>query len=191
MVAGAGPGRSERASSGFVVPYSPEYLRFRSSPVALREIARRTGGRMLSGKPDEEIFVKDRVRRASSKPVIDWFLIALACLVPLDVGVRRIQLDWLVVRGWFVRESKRESEKTLGALLERKKSIEQERKEEKARRPVVVAPRREAPAVPAPDVGARHAVPDEPEKPEQLPADTSTTGRLRELKKKWKGEQKP
>ncbi len=37
--------RTARAQGGFIVPYSPEYLRFRSNPIVLQEIADKTGGR--------------------------------------------------------------------------------------------------------------------------------------------------
>jgi hypothetical protein len=53
-VAGIGPNdaggkpRSEQAFGGFAVPYSPEYLRFKSDPLMLKQIADRTGGRLLT-----------------------------------------------------------------------------------------------------------------------------------------------
>ena len=30
----------------------------------------------------------------STRSVFDWFLMALACMIPLDVAVRRVQLDF-------------------------------------------------------------------------------------------------
>ena len=36
--------RNEQAFGGFAVPYSPEYLKFRSDPILLKQIAERTGG---------------------------------------------------------------------------------------------------------------------------------------------------
>jgi hypothetical protein len=127
-VAGVGPSeeggkpRSEQAFGGFAVPYSPEYLRFKSDPLVLKQIAERTGGRMLT-PADMELFKPERSPRESSKPVFDWFLLVLACLVPLDVGLRRVQLDWSVIAGWFGFGRRRESTPTMGALLERKKQI--------------------------------------------------------------------
>ena len=125
IAAAAGDGRNERATEGFAVPYSPEYLRFRSSTPTLQAIAERTGGRMLTGsETSQDIFLKDRQLRHSSRPVLDWFLILLACLIPLDVGIRRVQLDWEVIKGLlrFGRQ-KDESGRTLGALLRRKQEI--------------------------------------------------------------------
>ncbi len=169
--AGAGEGRNEQVMGGFVVPYSPEYLRFRSNPAVLREIAERTGGRMLSNKATgREIFPVDRPARRSSRPIDDLFLLLLACLVPLDVGVRRVQLDWTLVRGWFgVLRRKGPSGKTFEALLKRKKSIEFVSPDEERR------------------IRAERPKPPETKREEPPPGDgASTTERLLGLKKKWK-----
>ncbi len=197
LVAGAGGGRSEQAVTGFVVPYSPEYLRFRSNPVVLEEIARRTGGRMLAEKSEDQVFVKDRAPHASSRPIADWFLLALAILIPLDVGARRVQLDWLVIRSWLRLDRKKASTETLGALLERKKTVSESLREAKGARPVTLPPR--PPALPAGGAGgeggtARAPAPPTiakaPEQAEEEKADLSTTERLLKMKRKWKDENK-
>ena len=115
--------RNEQAFGGFAVPYSPEYLRFKSNPIALKQIAERTGGRVLT-LGDLDLFHPPRTTRESSRPVFDWFLLALACLIPLDVGLRRVQLDWLVIAGWFGFGKKHASTETMGALLQRKKDAQ-------------------------------------------------------------------
>ena len=123
-LAGVGAGRNEQTMGGFVVAYSPEYLRFRSDPITLRQIAERTGGRMLSGQETgKELFAIPRVPKETSRSIVDWLLILLACLIPLDVGVRRVQLDWSVIRGWFGAGRKTESTETLGALLRLKEKV--------------------------------------------------------------------
>ena len=117
-------GTPEQAIGGFAVPYSPEYLRFRSDPVLLQQIAARTGGRVLSAT-ETDIFHPPRETRESSRPVFDWFIIVLACLLPLDVAMRRVQLDWIVIRGWFGFGKKVEdSSETMGALLGRKRRVQ-------------------------------------------------------------------
>src|SRR5690606_38298289 len=86
--------RDDLAFGGFIVPYSPEYLRFRSNRQTLSEIAERTGGRLLDGvAKTDNVFGYQRSPRSASRPIFDWFLIALACLIPLDVAVRRIQIE--------------------------------------------------------------------------------------------------
>lgn len=117
--------KDDRAFGGFIIPYSPEYLRFRSNPLILTDIRKGTGGTELEGDSKaEDIFNVDRQPKRSSRPIFDWFLVILACLIPLDVGVRRVQLDWYVVKGWLGIGLKREgSTQTMGALLERKQAV--------------------------------------------------------------------
>lgn len=128
-VAAAGrPGKEnapEQIFGGFAVPYSPEYLNFRSNPQLLEQIAARTGGRALDPR-NTDIYHPARQSRESSRPVFDWLLIFLACLLPLDVAVRRVQLDWSVIRGWFRfgKKGAEESTTTMGALLGRKRRVE-------------------------------------------------------------------
>jgi uncharacterized membrane protein len=121
VAAALGENREERAVGSFVIPYSAEYLRFRSNPIALREIAKRTNGKILKGtETGSDLFPEKRKVIRSSKPIFDLFLILLACLIPLDVGVRRIQLDFYAIRNLFASKKKKESTATLGALLQRK-----------------------------------------------------------------------
>ncbi len=174
IAAAAGrPGGSEpeQVMGGFAVPYSPEYLKFRSDPRVLQEIARKTGGRVLSAT-DLDLYHPARQPRESSSPVIDWFLILLACLVPLDVAVRRVQLDWSLIRGWFIGRSREESTGTMGALLQRKQQVKS----------TFIPPRSEraAPSSVAPPPGPS-APPPPPEPPD--PAQT-TTERLLARKRK-------
>jgi hypothetical protein len=171
MAAGVGAGRTERILSGFVVPYSPEYLRFRSNPIVLNQIVERTGG--------------------SSRSVADLFLLALAILIPLDVGIRRIQLDLLVIRGWLGLDRKGPpSGETFRALLKRKEKIEfvHERPEDRAAPPIPRrieprAPKREEPKpAPPPKPGdEREAKPDRP---------LTTTERLLARKRKLKEKER-
>jgi len=117
----------ENAYAGFIVSYSPEYLRFDANPIALRNIAEQTGGMELDpDKTPEDLAAEIYGRRnpvRSSRPVFDWFLMALACLIPLDVAVRRVQLDFSWLTGMFSKRNSSESTATMGALLERTKSV--------------------------------------------------------------------
>jgi uncharacterized membrane protein len=118
----------ETTIAGIIVPYSPEFLKFRADPIMLREIAEKTGGQELQiDDKADKIYQANRKPKLSSRPVYIWFLIALACLVPLDVGVRRIQLDWYVIRRWLGFGRKQgPSTAVMGALLERKQAIDSE-----------------------------------------------------------------
>jgi uncharacterized membrane protein len=178
--------RNEQAFGGFAVPYSPEYLRFKSNPIALKQIAERTGGRVLSPN-DLDLFHPPRSTRESSRPVFDWFLIALACLIPLDVGLRRVQLDWQVIKGWFGFGKKSGSTETMGALLQRKKEAQAAITPAERPKPFVL-PTKPTPAPPAtsqPKTESKPADPDAGETPQ------STTERLLARKRKRKDGDQP
>ena len=119
---GEGDGRKELAHGGLIVSYSPEYLKFHSNPLVLQEIVERTGGRMLSaGATPADIFNR-REPKTSSREVFDWFLVALACLVPLDVAVRRVQIDPAILIAWL-RPRQAATTETMGNLLRRKQAV--------------------------------------------------------------------
>ena len=123
MSVGVGVDREERVHGGFVVPYSQEYLRFRADPIALDQIMDKTGGQELTGEEEgEAIFGKDRRSTKSDRPIDDWFLIVLACLVPLDVALRRVQIDWNLFRA----KTHAPSDETFSQLLRTKRSVRRE-----------------------------------------------------------------
>lgn len=174
----AGAGGQERLVGGFVVPYSPEYLRFRSDPIVLKEIARRTGGRLLSGEETaEHVFEHHSAPKSTSLPIADWCLIVLAAMVPVDVGVRRVQLDWSVVRGWFGARAA-ESGETMQALLRRKREIE-----------LLTAEKTEGARRRAAEAGGPEARTERgPTPPEEPAEEASTMQRLLRKKKEWRDE---
>jgi uncharacterized membrane protein/Mg-chelatase subunit ChlD len=181
-IAGVGAGRNEQTLGGFVVAYSPEYLRFRSDPITLRQIAERTGGRILSGQESgKELFTIPREPKETSKSIVDLLLILLACMIPLDVGVRRVQLDWNVVRGWFGASRKMESTETLGALLRLKEKVRETTSSGTGVSPVRLktAPKHtgETPVPLTPKSVVAETAPEQ-----ESPA--STTGRLLAMKRK-------
>ena len=175
--------RVEHITAGFTVPYSPEYLRFRSDPAMMKSIAETTGGRSLTGEETgEQIYNEYREIQRSSVPIMDWFLWALAILIPIDVGVRRLQLDWLVIREWFGRGRKTSTE-TLGTLLKRKQEVRASLETDHAPAP----PSSTASATPKPSRRAQKRAraettqaPDEP---------MSTTAQLLKRKRKWKQDE--
>ena len=138
-ILGQGDDREEKSHGGLMVAYSQEYLRLRSNPIVMKEIAKRTGGEVLSGdEKAEDIFEEEREAKAKSTPAFDWFLIILACLIPLDVGLRRVQIDWVML-GEMIGFKKRHevSEGTYEKLKARKvdvdKKLKVNKKLEKAR----------------------------------------------------------
>jgi Ca-activated chloride channel homolog len=193
QISATGTDRNEIAYGGFIVSYSPEYLRFQSNPIALREIAAQTGGTELNPDESPEVLAEQifgrREPRQSTRSVFDWFLMALACLIPLDVAVRRVQLDFSAVKRLFGKKPT-ESTTTMGALLKRTQAVRS-----------TMTPRQDTPSA-QPPFQARAAQPVKPsakpvdtttaktEPPADPPDDGSTTSRLLALKRKREEEEK-
>ena len=118
--------REERTFGGLMVPYSQEFLRLEYDPITLQRIADRTGGQVLAPTAEaEDVFPQERESKSSTLPVFDWFLIALACLVPLDVALRRVQVDLTFVKGWFA-PTYRSGDETTSHLLKHKQKVGRE-----------------------------------------------------------------
>lgn len=184
-----GGGRDEQAFGGFIVPYSPEYLRFRSNRQTLSEIAARTGGRILEGDPKvDDVYHAGRELKKTTRPIFDWFLIALACLIPLDVAIRRVQIDGSAIWNLF-RRRKAEATATMGTLLQRKQQVSEtlQRREERPLAPPSTMPR-------PPSASRPKTEPPKPPPPPAAPPDASgeqpmsTTERLLQRKRKREDE---
>lgn len=187
--------REDRTTGGFIVSYSPEYLKFTSNWNILRQIQEETGGTLLTdtgkAKEDAEQIFNRRERKTTSQPVFDWFLIALCFLVPLDVGIRRIQLDWAAILRSLGIGRAAATTATMGTLLAKKQEVSGQLKGQRPS-PAPGGSPKPAPAFlnkagPAPE---RKAAPTQTPRPSSAPAakqpvdDTSTTGRLLDLKRK-------
>jgi Ca-activated chloride channel homolog len=176
--------RSEKTVGGLVLPYSAEYLKFSSNMKDLEKIASKTGGRILKRKTDgKEIFTAERQIRKSSKPFFDTLLLILACLIPLDVALRRVQIDWLLLKGMFVRKKVTDSTATMGALLSQKKMRQAEGQETKVvaqsiYKPVVMETPKTTLKTPAVENSNTE------KKEDEAVPEGSTTSRLLAMKKK-------
>ena len=194
LVHGQAGTRSEQVPAGFIVPYSPEYLRFRSNPIGLREIADRTGGQMLAADTTpEEIYPTEREPRLSSSAVFDWFLVALACLLPLDIAIRRIQIDWAALRDFVRRPSTAQADQTMDRLLKRQRDSRESDAVTTATsaRPFIPRPAAQRPISSLPSIPGGTARPEktQPKPTAQPPAkggaeQSSTMGRLLERKRR-------
>lgn len=193
QVSAQGGDRKETAYGGFIVSYSPEYLRFEANPIVLKEIAEQTGGEKLDGDATPEELAKTiygrRQPKRSSRPVFDWFLMALACLIPLDVAIRRVQVDFGAFRRMF-RKRESESTATMGTLLQKKQAVRSSM--EDRRRETTASPRPERPmvprATPPKPTGSKATSEDTKPKPTEAKPpssdDGSTTSRLLAMKRK-------
>lgn len=194
--------REDHANGGFIVPYSPEFLRFRSNPIVLEEIAQRTGGQRLEPDIAKDIIYGRRDPKQSSNPVFDWFLMALAILVPLDVAIRRVQLDWYVIKGWFgFGKEQKQSTAMMGALLQRKQDVVDdldarrggptEQTGQSTLAQLQEQRQQKGPATTPKPPGAKDSGKQSTPPPPQTPPDNqSTTGRLLDMKRKRNSEDK-
>ena len=186
---GIGGDRKDLAFGGFIVPYSPEYLRFRSNRQTLQDVADKTGGRVLTGDPSrDDIYRHGRAPKRSSKPIFDWLLIALAILVPLDVAFRRIQIDLASIKSALGFGRRTVSTATMGALLQAKQTASEAIKTRREERPLPMQPTGSIPTRPqtsstGSSTVVRQKPADEPTPP-PLASPTSTTERLLALKRK-------
>ncbi|MCA9075650.1 MAG: VWA domain-containing protein [Planctomycetaceae bacterium] len=189
MAVGASGEREDRVHGGFIVPYSPEYLRFRSDPIALDEIRERTGGVVLDGESKAEDVFNRRQPKQSTQPIFDWFLMALACLIPIDVGIRRVQLDWQAIKNWLGLGKRDASTETMGALLRRKESLDTKLDKGRPRTPWPTSP--SAPTYDTQTTPTRTRPIKPTAKPQASQADSpeTTTSRLLELKRRRKEEE--
>ncbi|MEQ9406421.1 MAG: VWA domain-containing protein [Fuerstiella sp.] len=199
QISATGADRKEIAYGGFIVSYSPEYLRFEANPIVLREIAEQTGGVEIDpALPPEELVKTIYGRRApkrSSRSVFDWFLMALACMIPLDVAIRRVQLDFSGLKKAFSRQ-KKESTATMGALLQKAEAVRSTmtsaRSEATNRPKPSERPMQPRPTPPRPAARPEPAADSQSESPPETGAKSSddggTTSRLLAMKRRREQE---
>lgn len=122
---------------GASVNYSPEFNSTEPNLHLLQKLVETTGGKILPlqpAAPEDHPFLHDRRKTFQPEDLWTWLLQLAICLFPLDVGVRRIQLDreeWLkataTLRRWlfFWHSTPRptESDESLGALLARRDQV--------------------------------------------------------------------
>lgn len=183
-VSGSGGDRQETAFAGMAIPYSPEYLRFRSDPLALASVAEGTEGRVLGEQKDDgdRVFDRPSKPRRSSLPITIELLILLAIWLVADVALRRVQIDGLAILRWLRREG--ESSQTMSTLLAAK-----QRAGERQGGP----PQAGGEGPPQAELPAGAPIPTAKPKPTVSKTDadegpTSTTAHLLALKKKRKKE---
>jgi uncharacterized membrane protein len=188
---------------GASVNYSPEFNASEANLHLLQQIADTTGGKMLPlepAGPEENPFLHNRQKTFQPRDLWEWLLKLVICLFPLDVAVRRIQIDreeWLkataTLRRWVLfwkgRERTVEADESLNALLARRDEVRSKTTSATTQpAPELFQPTRpvdlNAPTTPLPK--REPAFPSEPaaseEPKEEQPA--GTTSRLLEAKRR-------
>ena len=129
------------ARAGVTVPYSPEFADLESNTPLMKRLADLTGGTFHEEATPElrewlesgGVFRKAPSTTRALLPFWFWLVFAAAILLLIDVGTRRISLEWLEVRTastrfWrSLRQSREVAEESAGLsqLLRRKASIEE------------------------------------------------------------------
>ena len=186
---------------GASVNYSPEFSATEPNNNLLRRLGEAGGGKVLDpDMPADNPFLHDRIKTFQPRDLWERLLKLAIMLFPLDVGVRRIQLDraeWLkataTLRRWlfFWRGVPRapEADESLAALLARRDQVRAKQTAPsvppspdlfKPQKPVVILPERKE-TLTAHAAGPVVGV-SAPAKPEEPPA--STTSRLLEAKRR-------
>jgi hypothetical protein len=78
-------------SSGFVVPYSPEYGLTGTDRNKLEALARRTGGKLISDPIDA--FAHTLPSVGAPRPLWPLLMVLASMLLVADVGVRRVRIS--------------------------------------------------------------------------------------------------
>jgi uncharacterized membrane protein len=120
---------------GASVNYSPEFNSTEPNLNLLQRLAESTGGKMLDlNNPADNPYSHDRNKTFQPRDLWEWLLRAAILLFPLDVGIRRIQLDraeWIKglehlkrwIFFWKPAARKPEAEESLNALLARRDQV--------------------------------------------------------------------
>jgi len=102
------------ATTGLVVPYSPEYKFISQQASVLPALARATNGRALDDPA--QTFIPFTVPASRTQPIWEYLLLAAALLFPFDVAARRLRVtrsDWERARA-KLRARKASPRATLG-----------------------------------------------------------------------------
>ncbi len=95
-------GRNRHHITGASSGYSPEYARLESNSELLAEIARATGGEMLTGNVEADrprIWARNLPPGYRVHPGWQWLFWIILILFPLDVAIRRLMIDWRALAG--------------------------------------------------------------------------------------------
>ncbi|QEL18266.1 VWA domain-containing protein [Limnoglobus roseus] len=139
----------DTARTGVTLPYSQEFADLDTNTALLKQLAEITGGRYYTDDPDQlqqlakssELFREAPKTSRAYQPFWYWLVFAAGVLLLLDVGVRRIAVEWLEVRAEAARFWSRLREKpaaeasaTLSQLQRRKLQVQEEIERERAAR---------------------------------------------------------
>jgi uncharacterized membrane protein len=136
-------------TSGAALPYSPEYETSSSADEFLKRVAEVSGGKYIDGLSEAKNYrpyTRDLKPVKRPTPIWPWFLLLGTMILPMDIFLRRVYLDWKTVWGWVTTRllgffPKKESKEAyssrmdnLRAAKSRASQSKEEEKEDKAAR---------------------------------------------------------
>lgn len=173
LAAGSEEGTEKRvvgsSTSGFVIPYSPEYRITDGQGLSkLQQLAELTGGRMLSLEHPEEAFAFASAAQKRLTPISEYLLMAALALLLMDIAARRLALpSGLWARAFAWRRAApagppQQAETPLARLRERKQLAEHKLQRKTERSAAGSAPSPAVAAPPRPPAEQREAAPEPP-----------------------------
>jgi Ca-activated chloride channel family protein len=194
LAAGSEEGTEKRvvgsSTSGFVIPYSPEYRITDGQGLSkLQQLAELTGGRMLSLEHPEEAFAFASAAQKRLTPISEYLLMAALALLLMDIAARRLALPpglWAQAFAWrrvAPAGPSQQAETPLARLRERKQLAEHKLQRKTERSAAGSAPSPAVAAPPRPPTEQREAAP-EPSPPAASSAPPDSMSRLLEAKRR-------
>jgi hypothetical protein len=186
---------------GANLDHSPEFAESRPNLARLERLAEVGGGKLLSRDfTADNPFEHDRKKTFQPVELWEWLLKFAVILFPIDVGVRRIQLDWKewlkatenlrrLLFFWRRSEGQTGTDEALTSLLARRDKARQsfQRDRSSAPDPQLFQPEKTPAGFSAKPSAVAEAKPDEPS---QTAGDDSITSRLLAAKRRARRRKK-
>jgi Mg-chelatase subunit ChlD len=117
-VSGQSPdGEAVNERAGWVLSYSPEYRSLESDPDALYQLTLAAHGQVATDNP-ADAFAHTRAAPLATRPIWPWLLLIAALLLPFDVGVRRLAIDWRdLQKAWGVIRMRPQAKRLASAAM--------------------------------------------------------------------------
>jgi Ca-activated chloride channel family protein len=124
---------------GASVNFSPEYLSSESNMHLLSQMANEGKGIMIDpSNPEDNPYSRDRKRTFQARDLWPWLLMSAILLFPVDVGIRRIQLEpeelkkaweWIRQHIFFIGSKQKQAKRdeAMEALLSRRDAVRAKR----------------------------------------------------------------
>ena len=188
---------------GASINYSPEFNNSEPNLNLLRHLAESGGGRLIDPEnPADNTFLYNREKTFHPRDLWEALLKMAILLFPLDVGVRRIQLErdemhrfWRHIKGvllfWKPVPREPEADESLNALLARREQVRRQTPAESNEK--LFQPEKQiiVPQAGSDDFGDTSSIGQAPpppliveEKPKEAPEATGTTSRLLDAKRR-------